>query len=212
MAKFTDDVKASIATKFEDGDVPEGSDFATWLNAIQAGIQEHQHLSTGGAGTGTGDAAPVKLSRELFVPSNFYPDGYWSWRGTYHVTHAQDGSARAFYFTFRVPDNFASFTKLELVWTTNTGAHNLYWRLEASFNPVGVSYLENTEDTALGVTQNAGNNLFNVTEHPNPLALVGLDKGWYVGIRFTRRGDLVQDTLDADVGIYGLLFTYAADA
>ena len=211
MAKFTDAVKAAIAAEFEDGDIPEGADFSNWINAIQAGIQEHQHKSTGGTGSGTGDAAPIKASREVFIPANFYPDSYWSWRGVYHVSHSQDGSARVNYFTFRAPDNFASFTSIQLVWTTNTPAGNLYWRLEANFNPVGVSYLENSEDTALGVTANSGNNLFNVTAHPNPLLLAGLDKGWFVGIRLTRRGDLVQDTLGADVAIYGLLFTYAPD-
>ena len=212
MAKFTDAVKADITAEFEDGDIPEGSDFATWIAAIQAGIQEHQHAATGGADSGTGDAAPILATRELFVPANFYPDGYWSLRGCYHVIHAQDGSARAFYFTFRVPDNFASFTKLELVWFTNTPAGNMYWRLKAYYAEVGIAYDWGQSDPGLGVTANTGNNVINVQEPNLPITLPEIDKGWYVGIEFTRRGDLVQDTLGADVAILGILFTYAANS
>lgn len=54
MSKFTDTIKAALKAYFETGDTPTEAQFAEWIDAIQAGIQEHDH-----AGVGGGDAAPI---------------------------------------------------------------------------------------------------------------------------------------------------------
>ena len=59
MSKFTDAVKATLKALFETGDVPDGADFEDWFDRIQEGIQEHEHKASGGAGSGTGDAAKI---------------------------------------------------------------------------------------------------------------------------------------------------------
>ncbi|KKL14356.1 hypothetical protein LCGC14_2516480 [marine sediment metagenome] len=59
MSKFTDAIKTTLKSYFEKGDQPSAAQFAAWIDAIQEGIEEHQHLGTGGAGSGTGDAASL---------------------------------------------------------------------------------------------------------------------------------------------------------
>ena len=59
MSKFDYAEKIKHASHFEIGDIPSGADFAAFIAACQAGIQEHEHVPTGGAGTETGDAAPI---------------------------------------------------------------------------------------------------------------------------------------------------------
>ena len=59
MAKFADAMVATLKALFETGDKPTEQNYADWIEAIQAGIEEHEHASTGGPGEGTGDAGPV---------------------------------------------------------------------------------------------------------------------------------------------------------
>lgn len=59
MSKFTDAIKAGLKAYFETGDTPTEAQFAEWIDAIQNGIEEHQHASAGGAASGTGDAAQI---------------------------------------------------------------------------------------------------------------------------------------------------------
>lgn len=59
MGKFTDAVKTALQAQFKDDDIPTEQGFADWIDAVQAGIQEHEHKSGGGPGSGTGDAAPI---------------------------------------------------------------------------------------------------------------------------------------------------------
>lgn len=59
MAKFSDTIALIIKSFFETGDRPIDEDFIAFIQAVQDGIQEHEHKSTGGAGSGTGDAAPI---------------------------------------------------------------------------------------------------------------------------------------------------------
>lgn len=59
MSKFDYAEKIKHASHFEMGDIPSGADFAAFIAACQAGIQEHEHVATGGEGTETGDAAPI---------------------------------------------------------------------------------------------------------------------------------------------------------
>jgi len=69
MSKFTNAIKATLKSYFEAGDQPTEAQFAEWIDAIQAGIQEHQHKSTGGQGSGTGDAARVNWADLLDKPA-----------------------------------------------------------------------------------------------------------------------------------------------
>ena len=60
MSKLTDAIKATLKGYFNLGDVPTEEQYAALMDAIQEGVQEHEHTATGGPGAGTGDAGPVK--------------------------------------------------------------------------------------------------------------------------------------------------------
>ena len=60
MSKVTDAVIAAIKARFENGDVPDGTDFVNLITAIQEAAQDHEHSAAGGSGSGTGDAGQVK--------------------------------------------------------------------------------------------------------------------------------------------------------
>jgi len=70
MGKFTSAVASALKSYFETGDKPTQAQFGEWIDAILAGIQEHGHVATGGAGTGTGDAGRIAYSG-LILPSTF---------------------------------------------------------------------------------------------------------------------------------------------
>ena len=50
MTKFTDLIRDGIKADFNTGDQPTQADFHDWIDAIQQGIEEHDH-----SGTGDGD-------------------------------------------------------------------------------------------------------------------------------------------------------------
>ncbi len=59
MSKFDSKVLQDLITRFQTGEIPDGADFALWLERIQQGIEYHQHLESGGPESGTGDAASL---------------------------------------------------------------------------------------------------------------------------------------------------------
>ena len=59
MSKFTTQVQKDLRSYFEAGDKPTEAQWHAWIQAIQDGIESHEHKSSGGCGSGTGDAAPV---------------------------------------------------------------------------------------------------------------------------------------------------------
>lgn len=59
MSKFSDAIVAGLKAYFETDDTPTEAQFAEWIEDIQDGIEEHEHLATGGAASGTGDAAQL---------------------------------------------------------------------------------------------------------------------------------------------------------
>lgn len=59
MAKVDSAAIAQIKAYFEEGDKLSETGFYTLIDAIAEAAQEHEHLSTGGPGSGTGDAGPV---------------------------------------------------------------------------------------------------------------------------------------------------------
>ena len=64
MSKFTDEVKATLQGYFNLGDVPTEAQYAEVFERIQEAIQEHEHVASGGPGSGTGDAGPIPDATE----------------------------------------------------------------------------------------------------------------------------------------------------
>lgn len=59
MAKIDSTRIATIKANFEGGDKLTEPHLADLIDAIAEAAQEHEHVATGGAGSGTGDASPI---------------------------------------------------------------------------------------------------------------------------------------------------------
>ena len=81
MGKFDDATREGLQSRFLHGEVPDEEDFAAWIQAIQDGIEWHEHVPGGGPGSGTGDAAPVTpdLGADDIVPDTVV-DNLDTWR------------------------------------------------------------------------------------------------------------------------------------
>lgn len=90
MSKFTNAIKAGLKAYFETGDTPTEAQFAEWIDAIQNGIEEHEHAAAGGPASGTGDAAQIAAAALLtnlkVVSITFVIDG-----GGVAITTGQKG-------------------------------------------------------------------------------------------------------------------------
>lgn len=160
-----------------------------------------------------GPAKHTNVPRELFIPATEgYASGavvsFWPY---YSTLKLPDGVNAWFNLTTRVPDDFVAFLSMKMVWGAAAAAGNLEWRQIARYAAAGEVRHAHTENLGLGLTATLGNNIINVSEHPLPLTLANLAKGDYLGIYTYRLGTGVGDTLNVDVYVLGLLFTYTAD-
>lgn len=198
-----------------------------WSDAVHTHLVagEGGQLDHGAALTGLGDddhpqytldphgaAQHTDVTRELFLPAfnDSDVDATLANHGRYSVVELTDGVDSVMYFIFKVPDDFVSFTSLELVWGATAAAGNLSWAITASYGAAGESYLVHSDAVAPGRTATGGTNSLNVQEPENVLTLANLAIGDYLGIQLIRDATNVLDTLDVFVKVYGLLFTYVA--
>lgn len=154
------------------------------------------------------------VTRELFLPANAGWIEYGSSAGFGPRYAAVKGSANAWEpgvsFAFKVPDDFVSFSSLKAVWGSLAASGNMYWVLKAYYAAAGEVYNTHADDPVKGVTATGGNGIINVQEPANPLTLASLAKGDYLGVYFDREGSSGSDTLNSDMWLLGLLFTYVA--
>lgn len=161
-----------------------------------------------------GVADHTDVTRELFIPSisHLISSGAESNAGGRSALVLGGANADEPYVehSFKVPDDFVSFTSVKAVWWCTVAAGDMRWDLSAQYAAVGEAINIHTDAPVWGVTATGGVNILNVQEPANPLTLVNLALGDYLGIRFRRQGTNVADTLDANMYLMGLLFTYVA--
>jgi len=75
MSKATNEVIAALKALFETGDIPDGTDFDGFIQLIQDAVQEHEHKSSGGGASGTGDAGQIAYPDDI---SGLFLDGVLS--------------------------------------------------------------------------------------------------------------------------------------
>lgn len=163
-----------------------------------------------------GAAQHTDITRELFIPAcegflaagvcNETPNGAFS-----SVLGDANAPEPAVYFSNKVPDDFVSFISVKAVWLSEAAGGNMYWNLSASYAASGQTEATHTDTPAIGVTATGGNDIINVQEPANALTLASLAIGDYLGMVFARDGTDANDTLDAEVYLLGLLFTYVAN-
>ena len=116
-----------------------------------------------------------------------------------------------FVMSISVPSDFVAFIKLEALWASVAPAGNMYWQLRAYFRTCSEDMNSNYEAPGYGVTPTVGADKLNCTEPEHPLTLTGLAKNDIIGTAFYRAGANALDTLNQNVCVFGLLFTYTAE-
>lgn len=205
------------------GDIVYRAAALNTLARLAAGVAG-QALLTGGPAANPSWGAPVPavhgaaehtdVTRELFIPALDDVDIQTTLenKGDYLIISVDGTGFGASYFTFKVPDDFVSFTSIKLVWMADTGlTGNMYWRLHTDYAAAGESYNTHSEDPAGGTTNAAAANTIYVQEPANALTMGSLALGDYIGIEFNRDADHASDTIEGDVKMFGLLFTYTAN-
>lgn len=114
------------------------------------------------------------------------------------------------YFNMKVPDDFVSFGSVKAVWAA-VGTGNMRWRLEAAYAAHGEGVVTHSDSPAHGETAIAVIATWYAQEPANPLILASLAAGDYIGIEVWRNGTHANDTIDTEVKLLGLLFTYTAE-
>ena len=158
-----------------------------------------------------GAAEHTDITREVFVPAYGNIGGTPSAQGRFFAIQLTDGADLGFWTTMKVPDDFASFTKVELVWVSTAAAGNMRWFFDVEYAAATEARNTHTDFPAVGETATGGTNILNVQESVNPLTLANLAQGDYIGIYMQRVGTHINDTLNAHVYVIGVLFTYTAN-
>ncbi len=156
----------------------------------------------------------TNITRTIWLPAIKYGAGVFTATesGTFPVAQgAAAADAPYLELSLKVPDDFVSFTKMELLWDSPAAAGNMYWKMNANYAAAGEAENTHTDTPAYGVTATAGANLLNLQQAPNPLTLTNLAAGDYIGFWAYRVGSNALDTLGAVANFYGILFTYVAN-
>jgi len=140
MSKFTDAVKTALKAYFETGDQPTAAQFAAFIDAVQEGIEEHDHNALG-----DGDAANVAAAgitnrtRKVFIPAL---SGYYSPVYNHHGSKGvamQSAVETSVWGKWRIPEDFVSgLTVKAIVHGDSTG--NMRLSGEIQYGGVGESY------------------------------------------------------------------------
>ena len=151
--------------------------------------------------------------RHLYVPSCHYTDGVWI-ESVHPCLQFNDAVTRQANYGFRVPDDFVSFVKIELVWfcPQPPGTGNMYWRFISRLAFAGGSIVGGGTSPQMGTTPSGGCNVVNVQEPQYPGEWNNLAPGCYVGLELQRDATNELDTINDQVRILGVLFTYKASA
>lgn len=160
-----------------------------------------------------GAAKHINVTRELFIPAteDFSTNATVKVYGLYAVVELAYGVSGEVRFSFKVPDDFVSFTSLKAVWLATVASGNVRWAMLAQYAASGEQHDTHYESRTLGETATGGDGIMNVQAPVDPLTLSALTKGDYLGIRLYRDGSHENDTLESGMSVLGLLFTYVAE-
>ena len=112
--------------------------------------------------------------------------------------------------SLRVPLDFVSFTKVEVLWSL-WGTGDLYWQMGATWGEVGENPYSIADSPGLGVSVITATRDMYLIEPASPLTLSGLATGDFLGLMAFRVGGDALDTIDAVCDLLGFVFTYVAN-
>ena len=115
-------------------------------------------------------------------------------------------------WVMKVPDDFVSFSSAKAIWVSDAVSGNMFWEMVAQWWAAGENvFAGETDMPGAGATATAGIGITNVQEPANPLTLTNLARGDYLALGFGRTGSDPLDTLDPNVFLAGILFSYTAE-
>ena len=155
--------------------------------------------------------------QEVFIPPSIfnYANAYYEWM--YPCILVVGGSSfnagMGMLFSMKVPDDFVSFNKVEIMWAAASASSLVaQWDLYAAWVSSGESMAvaghatSNTEDTGYSLCNSAGSDRLQLSQTTNPLTLSALAKGDYLTLNVMR--STCSDTLGGSAYVHGLLFSY----
>ena len=128
----------------------------------------------------------------------------------YGSRELDDGNLEFVAWTLKVPEDYVSTPSVYAVWICGAAAGNMYWKFQIDWVAADEAVGANTSDPGYGVDATAGVNTINVDPPPLALTWAGLATGDYLAIRMTRDAGHINDTIDADVWLLGIVFSYTA--
>ena len=156
-------------------------------------------------------------AQELFISPQYPISNAWidSDMTSWGILLSSTAASNVF-FNFKVPDDFVSFSKVELIWRNwaASTSEQMYWGMSGVYAHEGENmvigaassnHYDNPGSTYQSVP--ATNGIVIVNEPTLPLTLSNLAIGDYIGVRVTRGGTEANDDTGAAM-VLGMLFTY----
>ncbi len=210
--------------KIENVGVPDSDDDAPRRDTIDSKIATHKadasahHTKYTHPTTGTCPQDPkshgadkhTDVTRELFVPPSTMYTGTPELCGLHPTMALADGATEYATFELKVPDDFVSFIRVDLVWVGITGEVDDDWRAYADFYYCahGEAYNIHTETKMQNLNVTALNITY-VTD--TTLVLNNLAIGDFLGGKVGRFGADGADTYTGKIRLLGIVFVYTAE-
>lgn len=159
-----------------------------------------------------GDDKHTNVTREVFLTalqSYLISSSGATLLGFYGVIEAVANTTFQCLFTMKVPLDFVSYTKIEMVWASPAASGNARIKTNAAWAAAGE--VGNTHTVAGGYQPPAtgGANFINITDAT--IALANLAVGDVLGFEFIWNAAHANDTLDDVSKVLGIIFTYVAN-
>ena len=151
------------------------------------------------------------VARELFIPAHAgWMSGTTATYDAHQAVLCGNAVTAGIRISFKVPDDFVSYTKLELIWICAAASGNGVFQGQADWAASGETYNTHTETMAQLTYATGGASKLNVQQFSVPVVFANLAVGDYVGLQWVRAAGHASDTLEDDVYMIGVLFTYVA--
>lgn len=146
-------------------------------------------------------------TRKLFVASE-KTDGTVGVAGAFSTIEFGDGVTKYVHFSFPVPMDFSSGSKILLACISAGGTGNVRLASETLSGEAGQSYSTHALNKAVAAYAMTANHITFIDVSPASLVWVA---GEMVGVKVTRTGADATDTINCTLRVLGLLYEYTAD-
>jgi len=212
MSKVTSDRIAAIKANFEHGEVITEANLADLIDAIAEAAQEHEHTTSGGPGSGTGDAGPVlkwstfldpgEAARANSSPAELVETGtpFTSW---YELRYDQNAIEYASWLR-AIPAWYAGGSlKATVFWKAQATSGAVRWALNRSDRAPGEAWgdipteEQATTTPAQGTSEYLNSTVFTWETTPDPGDVIIID--------LARQAWHDEDTMTGDAKVLGVL-------